>query len=234
MDDRSVAALPSSEVGHLPSHLERLKVLVRPRLLSAADSGLMCEHFALEMGRETKKAASDCSVSTGETDNANRQRAMTWQMAVNPFLQPEYTAVITSNIDWAQIWEVPTFSWLDTERSRTAGIFEQEWSPLNGPAGAASPSRSRFWSEQMHDRTPKSRRGDATSTSSPNFFNGDIGGLTPGGHLLSVVEEDEDEVAAAISRPLPWGRRRSQRDTRNFEAISEAQRALPPLEVGYL
>lgn len=110
----------------------RKKTLIRPRLISAADTGLAAEHIALDMGRETKKRTS----STG-TDGPNdgpstalnragvnaepRDRCMTWTVGVNP----DRGKVDWMGVDLSLLLEVPV--WLDSDYSKK--ILRQPCTP---------------------------------------------------------------------------------------------------------
>mmetsp|Transcript_117787 Transcript_117787/g.375505 ORF Transcript_117787/g.375505 Transcript_117787/m.375505 type:complete len:605 (-) Transcript_117787:86-1900(-) len=246
VDGSLVEGEESDMAGLKNSFGQKMRQFVRPRLVSAADTGLVCEHFALEMGRETKKRTNSDS-SSNMTEQPTRQRAMTWQLGVDPLLQPEHVTWMTTGLEWNQIFEVPSLSWLDGGHAGRIAVVPaaEEYSPLNGNSpgarqngGSGTPGgRARFWSDQMHDRTPKSRRtGDSSAL--PTIFQEDF---SVGGGLASVEEETDDNVELGAFAQLPQELQRlgggdSASDTSPLvgEAVVQAQRNLPPLQVDAL
>lgn len=178
------------ELSQAPTHHGgRRRVLTRPHLLSAADTGLVAEHVAVEMGR---KMSSDSSVTNPEI----RPRSMTWP-APSPGREEQSRWL---NVDFSLVFEAPSLAWLEGGGPRRAAAVspDEDYSPLsiNSPMSRGSgyqtppnPSaRSRSFTDPTGFPTPqtsKSRTFPETGTGA--------------GALLTAVEEEPDEALPPLT-----------------------------------
>mmetsp|Transcript_37754 Transcript_37754/g.94731 ORF Transcript_37754/g.94731 Transcript_37754/m.94731 type:complete len:532 (+) Transcript_37754:167-1762(+) len=169
-----------------PSHVgARRRVLTRPHLLSAADTGLVAEHFAVEMGRQL----SNDSVTTNPE---KKIRSITWP----PPAQVREEQSRWLNVDFSLVLEAPSLAWLEGGGPRRASAVspDEEYSPLsiNSPMSRGSgfqtppnPSaRSRSFTDPTGLVTPQSSKSRAP-----------LGA----GALLTAVEEEPDEALPPLN-----------------------------------
>jgi len=181
--------------------------LTRPRLISAADTGLAAEHVAVQMGRPQKNRSEsgDSSVASAATEHL-RPRSVTW-----PAPRPQLD-VGSWGVDMSLVLVAP--SWLEPDRAgrHNVGLGPEDYSPLS--AGGGSPAT---WSAAMGG-SPSARLTHVAGASptarsrahtDPAFQSTSrlLDDLSPVSGLMTVQEEEEQDEEGNGGRadrgPLP-------------------------------
>jgi len=159
----------SSRRGDLPETPSATKGRVnRPRLISAADTGLAAEHLAVELGRETTTTFRRIGGENGlaPIPELPRPRSVTW-----PQPAPANQTGMWGGVDFSLVLQVPV--WLQTSKAGSP----EDYSPLSVaslspmarrslasptlPSGHMSPTssaaRSRFYSDPTDTNNNRAR-----------------------------------------------------------------------------
>lgn len=148
------------------------KGLNRPRLISAAETGLAAEHMAVELGRDTMKLRTFSQESTHSNGNGSttvpalpRPRSVTWP----PIAQAEPRSMWTG-VDFSLVLELPPwlssagqpgspedYSPLSVTSLSPAARFQVVSPALGSMSPVASSARSRFFTDPTDANNNKSR-----------------------------------------------------------------------------
>lgn len=176
------------------------KSLNRPRLISAAETGLAAEHVAVELGRQHTKSRS-ASAEAGIPE-IPRPRSMTW-----PATGPAQSEQMWAGVDLSLLIEVPT--WLSGVNPPGS---PEDYSPLSvtslSPVGrftGNSPSRTVSAQLPVPATSARSRFfSDPTDTQSTRSRDRVLEDMRQSLHLQSVIEEEQVDDEPRTPLNLDW------------------------------